>query len=438
MPPPLPTEDTRRPSKPRVPESTRLEPRRTIPRPTEPRIARSRRRSAGLERSRVSSPRLHAPRRSSRRSKRHPRSLNLASFASVLVRVISAARTTHRMHGARVSSFEESTRCQLTCSLDTTASIFPFDSAADKRSSRLESNSARVSGNQRGFACVGVPARSKMTASPYVSRINQIDAAQLDDEIYKVLRSQVKRITEYRPTDGIDRWQPEIDALLKFLMWKFSLYRGKSTFGQQLLNLHYENIDRAKSLFYLILTVAPAYARDKLEGSDRARRLAAILDRVANATKLLGFLNFLVFLHRGTQPRVVEYLLGISSRSTTTHKPRNIGYSYMTRELLWHGLMELFTVGLPLINFHYLKHAAKRLLTRGSRGNATTVRAAPKMTVATKCAYCGETPIMPMHAGCEHLFCYYCLTAHFTATNEFLCGECGAKLAVEDARNYEP
>ncbi|XP_078045206.1 peroxisomal biogenesis factor 2 [Augochlora pura] len=274
-----------------------------------------------------------------------------------------------------------------------------------------------------------------MTSSQYVSRINQIDAAQLDDEIYKVMRNQVKRIAEYQPMSGIDRWQPEIDALLKFLMWKFSLYRGKSTFGQQLLNLHYENIDRTRSLYYLILTVAPAYARDKLEGSDRARWLAGICDRIANATKLFEFVNFLIFLHRGTQPRVVEYLLGISSQSTITHKPRNIGYTYMTRELLWHGLMELFTIGLPMINLHYWKHMAKRLLTTG---RSKTVQAFPKMTVATKCAYCGETPIMPMHAGCEHLYCYYCLMSHFAATSDFLCPECGTKLIVEKARIYEP
>lgn len=274
-----------------------------------------------------------------------------------------------------------------------------------------------------------------MPSSVYVSRINQIDAAQLDDEIYKVLRNQVKRITEHQPVEGIDRWQPEIDALLKFFVWYFSLRRGKSTFGQQLLNLHYQNLNRAKSVLYLILTVVPAYARDKLNDSGGTSRLRCWLDRLVNVVKLLQFINLLVFLHRGTQPRVVEYLLGIKSRSTTTHKPRNIGYSYMTRELLWHGLMELFTIGLPMINLYYWKHAVKRLVSRRSR--TSVVHSSPKMDANSRCAYCNETPIMPMHAGCEHLFCYYCLTAHFTATDQFQCAECGAQLRREDARTYE-
>ncbi|XP_076626311.1 peroxisomal biogenesis factor 2 [Colletes latitarsis] len=274
-----------------------------------------------------------------------------------------------------------------------------------------------------------------MPASPYVSRVNQIDAVQLDEEIYKVLRSQTKKITEYQPVGNIDRWQPEIDALLKFFVWFFSLRRGKSTFGQQLLNLHYERIDRTKSILYLILTIGPAYVRDRIVAGASSQSLNTFFDRVANVAKLLEFINLLIFLHRGTQPRVVEYLLGISSHSTTTHKPRNIGYSYMTRELLWHGLMELFTTGLPLINFHYLKYSLKRIFPRRSR--PAVLVSFPTMDSTTKCCYCNDSPILPAHAGCEHIFCYYCLKAHFTATNEFQCPACDTQLYVGNMKMYE-
>ncbi|XP_053987497.1 peroxisome biogenesis factor 2 [Hylaeus volcanicus] len=274
-----------------------------------------------------------------------------------------------------------------------------------------------------------------MQASPYVSRVNQIDAVQLDEEIYKVLRDQAKKITEYQLVDRADRWQPEIDAIVKFFVWYFSLRHGKSTFGQQLLNLHYEHINRTKSILYLVLTVGPTYVRDKLVGGVANQRLNELFDRIANLSKLLEFINLLIFLHRGTQPRIIEYLLGIASRSTTTHKPRNIGYSYMTRELLWHGLMELFTTGLPMINFHYLKHAIKKLLSRGNRDRL--LRSFPSMDGSTKCSYCNDNPIMPAHAGCEHVYCYYCLKAHFTATNQIQCYDCGAELCVEDMKMFE-
>lgn len=278
-----------------------------------------------------------------------------------------------------------------------------------------------------------------MPPATYVSRINQIDAAQLDEEIYKVLRSQAKEITKHQPIEKIDRCQPEIDALLRYLVWYFSLRRGNSTFGQQLLDLRYENITGTKSVLYLILTIVPAYARDKLANTDVDRNFKTAFDRIANVARLLELINLLVFLHRGTQPRLVEYLLGIANSATTVHKPRNIGYSYMTRELLWHGLTELFATGLPIVNFHYLKHTAKKLFAATSNQHRADLRRSfPTMNRSTKCSYCGDPPILPVHAGCEHLFCYYCLKAHFVATRDFQCPECDTRLYVHDMKTYRP
>jgi len=277
-----------------------------------------------------------------------------------------------------------------------------------------------------------------MSPSPYVSRINQIDAAQLDTEIYKVLKNQTKEIARYLPPGKIDKWQAEVDAVLKFFIWKFSLQQGSSTFGQRLLNLHYANIDYRKAVLYLILSVVPQYLRDKLASvnlSERgriARALKSLVDWTTNAINLLELVNLLFFLHRGVQSRVIEFLLGLSSQSITTHRPRTIGYSYMTRELLWHGLMELFTIGIPMINFHYLKHAVTRLWWRSQPSTGLI----PVMNATTKCAYCNEDPILPSHAGCEHLFCYYCLQAHFTAMSVFQCPSCDTELHAKDMKRY--
>ncbi|XP_071571129.1 peroxisome biogenesis factor 2 [Temnothorax nylanderi] len=277
-----------------------------------------------------------------------------------------------------------------------------------------------------------------MTPSPYVSRINQIDAAQLDTEIYKVLRNQAREIARYGAPGKIDKWQAEVDAVLKFFIWKFSLQRGSSTFGQRLLNLHYANISHRKAVLYLILNVLPQYLKDKLAHENLSERgafaqvLKSLVDWTTSAINLLELVNLLFFLHRGVQPRVIEFLLGLSSRSITTHRPRIIGYSYMTRELLWHGLMELFTIGIPMINFHYLKHAAMRLWRRPEPSSGLF----PVMNATTKCAYCYEDPILPSHAGCEHLFCYYCLQAHFTAMSAFHCPTCDAELRAEDMKRY--
>ncbi|XP_032666749.1 peroxisome biogenesis factor 2 [Odontomachus brunneus] len=276
--------------------------------------------------------------------------------------------------------------------------------------------------------------------APYVSRINQIDAAELDVEIYKLLKNETKDIARYSAPGKFDKWQAEIDIALKFFIWKFSLQRGNSTFGQRLLNLHYANLNQKKAVLYLLLTVLPQYIKDKLANEnlsahgDTAYRLKSLVDRISNVISLLQLINLLFFLHRGIQSRVIELLLGLSTQSITTNKPRNIGYSYMTRELLWHGLMELFTVGIPMINFHYLKHTLQKLWRRKKKQQ--DIKLLPTMNLSTKCAYCEENPILPSHAGCQHIFCYYCLKAHFTAMNMFHCPKCDVKLYTENMERY--
>ncbi|EFN90157.1 peroxisome biogenesis factor 2 [Harpegnathos saltator] len=276
---------------------------------------------------------------------------------------------------------------------------------------------------------------------PYVSRINQIDSAELDIEIYKLLKNEVNQIARYNAPGKFDKWQAEIDAILKILIWKFSLQQSNSTFGQRLLNLHYINLSQKKAILYLLLTVLPQYIKDKLANEnlsahgDNIHRLKSLVDRISNVISLLQLINLFFFLHRGIQSRLIELLLGLSTQSITTNKPRNIGYSYMTRELLWHSLMELFTIGLPMINFHYLKHLLRKLWRRRTI-QQRDIKLLPVMDVSTKCAYCEENPILPSHAGCEHIFCYYCLKAHFTAMNTFHCPKCDVELYTGDMKRY--
>lgn len=272
-----------------------------------------------------------------------------------------------------------------------------------------------------------------------MSRVNQIDAAQLDDEIYKVLRNQVTEITKHQPVGKIDEWQPEIDAILKILIWSHSLRVGNATFGQELLNLHYGSLSRLRAWVYLVATVVPAYLQDKLADNrltdtDAKSKLKPVVDTALNVAKFVSLVNALSFLHRGRQPCIVERLLDISSTPMRGQKPRTIGYSYMTRELLWHGLVELFTLGLPMINYHYLKELFKRVFYR--RTPMARNVSQPRMSPTSKCAFCGETPIHPTHAGCEHLFCYYCLYGHFAALSALHCPKCDAELRDTDAQYY--
>lgn len=279
-----------------------------------------------------------------------------------------------------------------------------------------------------------------MSSTPYVSRVNQLDAMSLDDEINKVFENQVKEIFKFCQPGKVDKWQPEIKAILKIIIWNFSLRSKNCTFGQQMLDLRYDNLNEFKSILYLALKLLPDYIKDRvicnsvISSRRRTSKLKIYLSWLIALVRLLELINLISFLHRGNQPLLIERLLRISNVSASRHKPRNIGYSYMTRELLWHGLMELFSLGIPMLNYHYLKQKIRRFWYRNKQDGIK--RSFPIMNESTVCAYCKEKPILPTHAGCEHVFCYYCLSANFAATNIFICPECDTELVDCDMKNY--
>lgn len=271
-----------------------------------------------------------------------------------------------------------------------------------------------------------------MATSPYVSRINQVDASQLDNEIYNIFKHQSTEISKLCGPGVVGKWQPEIDALLKVALWNYSLRTGNSSFGQQLLNLHYDKYNNKKAILFVLLNVVPKYIQERVSNNGRwatnveqTVKLKSVVEWIDVVTKLLTFVNILVFLNQGNQPNIVERVLGIHNRPTKAHKPRNIGYSYMTRELLWHSFIELFTIGLPMMNIHYLKQRIKRIWSAKKSANRYVT---PTMEYDTRCPECDQSPNLPRHAGCEHIFCYYCMKARFTVDVTFECPSCGIEL----------
>lgn len=279
-------------------------------------------------------------------------------------------------------------------------------------------------------------------SSVYVSRINQLDADQLDTEIYRIFTSKSQEISRQLTPGITDKWTPEINAGLRTIIWIFSLGTGKSTFGQKLLDLTYVNLSRKKAIMFMLLSVIPKYLEDKYLDPNRLlmtkkdKLLKKYIEKLKNILSIISFMNLLVFLNRGIQSSLLERILGISSETVASYKPRTIGYSYMTRELLWHGLMELFTTGLPMVNFHQLKRAIQSLIFP-KKNKEKKDKISPKiMTINTRCPYCNETPILPCHAGCQHIYCYYCMKAHFEATKVFDCLACGVELQSNYLKTY--
>ncbi|XP_039277202.1 peroxisome biogenesis factor 2 isoform X2 [Nilaparvata lugens] len=206
------------------------------------------------------------------------------------------------------------------------------------------------------------------------ARVTLLDASDLDDETHRVLKDQLSKATKFLPINVLVKWDAEIDALLRLAIWR--LKKG--------------------------LTV------------------------METVICMASFLNLIVFLREGRYPTLIDRILGLEP-AVGSSQSRSIGYRYMTRELLWHGFMELITFTLPLVNFRYFKRKLISLIytDKNSMKSCRFDGSRFELTLKTRCAICQQVPIRPHHISCRHVFCYYCIQSNFCADQNFECPECG-------------
>ncbi|KAH8384501.1 peroxisome biogenesis factor 2 [Drosophila serrata] len=271
----------------------------------------------------------------------------------------------------------------------------------------------------------------------YVPRVNQIDAIYLNKDITRLIRdSLLENLQALSPVLFI-KIQPELDLLIQSAIWFGSVGKRCSTFGQQLLVLAYdaEKLTVSRLVLHFALTVLPGYVKSWEERrlTRRVEWFSQAITWAENSALVLNILNYFRFLKTGRKPTLVDYLLGLDYISLRNNQRRDIGYKYLTRELLWGGFMEILGLVLPIINFRKLQ----RVLKSWAFGKQLTGRRledreggvellAPKMTASTTCTFCGERPTLPHHMGCGHIYCYYCLSANVLTDASFCCPICGA------------
>ncbi|BES99640.1 Pex2 / Pex12 amino terminal region [Nesidiocoris tenuis] len=264
---------------------------------------------------------------------------------------------------------------------------------------------------------------------PYIaSRVSVFDSQTLDKEIYGFLKKQIQHIASDSPWNGISSFEPELDAFLKILLWMLSVEKSRSTFGQQLLCLKYENgvpLHRLRLLGGLNIGLAYLKARSqnlKTVESKLPVWVSFVLKHAEFFLTSLNFLFFLAFLRRGGSPHFTDNLLGIKPVSTVKPSERSIGYSYMTRELLWHGAIELFCLVLPHVNVLKLGRIARNAVF--GKKDPLPVTKTPIFTSQTTCSICKLRPIVPHTIGCEHFFCHFCISSCLLADQKFECPDC--------------
>ena len=120
----------------------------------------------------------------------------------------------------------------------------------------------------------------------------------------------------------------------------------------------------------------------------------------------------------------------------------------LRRELLWHAFVEFLSSAIPSVDIHRLKYwiynivtswisnkpknTSSNIISHTGKGHGDPEKI-PRNKLL-RCNICKQSPIvLPTAAGCDHYFCYYCITATLISTSgeDFLCPDCSSQLKKE-------
>lgn len=284
-------------------------------------------------------------------------------------------------------------------------------------------------------------------------RVNQLDAAQLDTELFHMLQSQLRRIfLHFHPRLLLD-YKAELDLLLALLVYAFTVHVGEPTPGAKLQNLVLsasktdagaafhrlmhattattaassastavslsnplsllassdaflpQPLSRAQKLSYLVLTALLPYLHAKLTAhmtlhawfaSDLPLLRAAY--RAASTSQLvlsvLSTVNFLLFLVHGRYPSLVLRLLRVRLVYLRSRVSRQLSFDYMHQQLAFSVLTDFLTFALPFLPWRLMRsayhHTLAFLLPHRKAEAALPVAGGGEAAVADVCGVCGR------------------------------------------------
>ncbi|KAA8541773.1 hypothetical protein F0562_022925 [Nyssa sinensis] len=257
-----------------------------------------------------------------------------------------------------------------------------------------------------------------------VSRVNQVDAARLDIELSAMLKEQLVKVFSLMKPGLLFQYEPELDAFLEFLIWRFSIWVDKPTPGNALMNLRYRDeraietrgkvrtglegpgLTFAQKLWYCIATVGGQYIWARLqsfssfrrwgdsEQRSLARRAWILIQHLEGFYKAASFSNLLIFLYTGRYRNLIERALQARLVYGSPNMNRAVSFEYMNRQLVWNEFSELLLLLLPLLNSSTIRNFLRPFSKdkSSSSGGDETV-----------CPICQASPTIPFLAlPCQH------------------------------------
>ncbi|OAY36695.2 hypothetical protein MANES_11G036900v8 [Manihot esculenta] len=254
------------------------------------------------------------------------------------------------------------------------------------------------------------------------------------------------------------QYEPELDAFLEFLIWRFSIWVDKPTPGNALMNLRYRD-DRAveprekvrtglegpgltvaQKIWYCIATVGGQYVWARLQSfsafrrwgdSERrplARRVWILIQRVEGLYKAASFGNLLIFLYTGRFRNLIERVLRARLVYGSPNMNRAVSFEYMNRQLVWNEFSEMLLLLLPLLN----SSSVKSLLSSFSKDKSSSSTGDDGT-----CPVCRSIPTTPFLAlPCQHRYCYYCLRTQCSASPAYRCPRCSEPVVAMQRHGF--
>ncbi|RLN29373.1 peroxisome biogenesis protein 2-like isoform X2 [Panicum miliaceum] len=226
---------------------------------------------------------------------------------------------------------------------------------------------------------------SKVIIPISISRVNQFDAARLDVEMSAMLKEQLVKVFSLMKPGLLFQYEPELDAFLEFLIWRFSIWVDKPTPGNALMNLRYRD-ERA----------APITGKEENVPEHRplARRAWGLVQNAEGLYRAASFFNLLLFLYGGRYKTIVERILKARLVYKSPNMNRAVSFEYMNRQLVWNEFSEMLLLLLPLLN----SSSVKKFLLPFSKD-----KSAGSSVDEADCPICRSSPSIPFVAlPCQH------------------------------------
>ena len=274
-----------------------------------------------------------------------------------------------------------------------------------------------------------------------VLRVTQLDGEQIDAQLFNVIKSEIKSALLTKPFTLLLHFEPEINVIIRYILWKISLGRDNmcSTLGQAMLNterlFQKNNLNSTKKNWYMCLVILIYWVKERESTLTRLLELTLrfckkdfyvdtiknYLSRLETFVYLLSLLNFLIFIKNGVYSTLLDRIFQWQYFFKSDPSPRYIDFDYMKQEMRRQIITETAIAILPFINFAKLFDV---IHTQLCKIFGRTYQSEVNLHESFICNICREKAINPYTSHCKHIFCYYCLKGNMDNITDFSCPVC--------------